>query len=154
MPAIVMNTRTGAVTEYDGFDDFNSITSTHAASSAGLFTLGGDTDDGEAIDATFLGPRLGGAEVRRPDQVNLAIRGPEGSAGEVRIAAGGKSQVKGTEFAYRLAVQKSGLSRCEKPGLGLRENFLAYGYRNLAGAAFTISQYLAEEIISTKRKAV
>lgn len=154
MTAIVMNTRTGAVTEYGDSFDFNSITSTHAASADGLFALGGDADVSEDIDAAWLGPKMGGLEVRRPDQVYAGVRGPADSTGKVRVVAGGKSAAAGTEWLYDITVQASGISRSTKPGMGIRENFLAYGYQNVDGAAFSMNLFQADEIISKQRKAV
>src|SRR5574343_21954 len=52
MNTIVMNTLTGAVTEYDWA--FQSITPTHAGGAAGLFLLGGDKDGALPIPANVL----------------------------------------------------------------------------------------------------
>lgn len=154
MTAIVMNTTTGAVTEYGASFTFNSITRTHAADGAKLHTLGGSSDNGAPISATWLGPQLGGLAVRRPDQVYAAVRGPAGSAGKVRVVAGGHKVARGTEWQYDLAVQPSGISRSQRPGLGIRENFLAYGYANVAGAPYVVSLFQVDEIMSNQRKAV
>ena len=44
MKTLVLNTLTGAVSEYDNFE-FDAITATHAGSATGLYALGGDLDD-------------------------------------------------------------------------------------------------------------
>lgn len=154
MTAIVMNTMTGAVTEYGASFDFNSITPTHAANASGLFALGGDTDAGVAIDAQWLGPKQGGVEERRPDQIYVGVRGPADSAGRVRVVAGGKKVAAGTEWQYDVAVASSGISRSTSPGRGIRENYLAYGYENVDGADFSITLLQVDEVISKQRKVV
>lgn len=152
MTTIVMNTRTTAVTEYDW--EFNSITSTHAASADGLFALGGDDDNGEDIAAAWLGPKLktSNGETRRPDAVFVGVRGDTGSTGKVRVVVGGKGAVEDTEYTYDVTVQASGISKA-LPGQGIRENYIAYGYENVSGADFSISHYQADEIISKQRRA-
>lgn len=56
MNTIVLNTLTGAVSEYDW--PFQSLTPTHAGDVTGLYALGGDTDAGRPIDAHITTPRL------------------------------------------------------------------------------------------------
>ncbi|HEY8360456.1 MAG TPA: hypothetical protein VIL30_23620 [Ramlibacter sp.] len=153
MTAIVMNTTTGAVTEYGAAFNFTAIARTLAADGAKLYELGGLTDASAAIAATWRGPMLGGLEVRRPEQVYAAVRGPADSAGKVRVLAGGKTVARGTEWLYDLTVQASGISRCTPPGKGIRENFLAYGYQNVAGAPFVITLFQVDETTSQQRKA-
>ena len=75
MNAIAFNTMTGAVSEYTGFG-FQSITPTHAGSSTGLFTLGGDTDAGLPIVATVTtgkktGVHAGRVAVRKTGSFNI-----------------------------------------------------------------------------------
>ncbi len=153
MTAIVMNTRTGAVTEYGASFAFAGITQTHAANSSGLYTLGGATDAGTAISATFRGPYMGVDSATAPGDVYVGIRGDEGAnKGNVRVLSGGKSAVRGTEWQYALYAQTSGISRA-KLGRGIRENFLAFGYVNTSGAAYTIRSMQVDINSSANRKA-
>ena len=155
MTAIVMNTRTGAVTEYGASFAFVGITPTHAANSSGLYTLGGETDAGTAISAPFRGPYVGGDSVSFAGDVYLGIRGGTGvdhGHGKVRVLAGGKSVARGTEWRYPISIQQSGISRAVL-GRGIRENFLAFGYINDSGAAYTIRSLQVDITSSKTRKA-
>lgn len=153
MTAIVMNTRTGAVTEYGATFAFVGITPTQAANASGLYTLGGDDDAGTAIAAPFRGPYQGTEPVMAPGNVYLGIRGDEGDdKGKVRVLAGGKSVARGTEWQYPLYAQGSGISRAIL-GKGIRENSLAFGYTNTAGAAYTIRSMQIDATSSKNRKA-
>lgn len=153
MTAIVMNTRSGAVTEYGAAFNFVGITPTHAANGSGLFTLGGDTDNGADIAASFRGPYQGGEAVLSVDSVHIGLRGDEGaSQGSVRVLAGGKAVARGTEWLYPVYAQRSGISRAVL-GRGIRENSLAFGYTNTGGAAFTIRSMMVELGGSRNRKA-
>lgn len=153
MTAIVMNTRTGAVTEYGSSFAFVGLTPTHAANASGLFTLGGETDAGTDITAPFRGPYLGAEPVMVSGNVYLGIRGDEGAdQGKVRVLAGGKAVARGTEWQYPLYAQSSGISRAIL-GRGIRENALAFGYVNTAGAAYTIRSMQVDINSSKNRKA-
>lgn len=153
MTAIVMNTRTGAVTEYGASFAFSGITPTHAANASGLYTLGGNTDAGTAITAPFRGPYIGADSVVVAGDVYVGIRGDEGAAqGQVRVLAGGKSVTRGTEWQYPLYAQSSGVSRA-KVGRGIRENALSFGYTNEGGAFYTIRSLQVELSSSKTRKA-
>ena len=153
MTAIVMNTRSGAVTEYGESFAFVGLTPTHAANASGLFTVGGETDDGTDIAASFRGPYQGGEAVLSVDSVHIGIRGDEGALqGYARVLAGGKTVARGTEWQYPVYVQRSGISRAVL-GKGIRENSLAFGYTNVDGAAFTIRSMMVELGGSKNRKA-
>lgn len=153
MTAIVMNTRTAAVTEYGSSFAFVGITPTHAANGTGFYTLGGETDAGTDIDAPFRGPYQGGESVLSVGDVYVGIQGDTGAAqGQVRVLAGGKSAARGTEWQYPLYAQSSGVSRAI-PGRGIRENSLAFGYVNEGGAAYTIRSLSVELGGSKNRKA-
>lgn len=153
MTAIVMNTRTGAVTEYGASFAFVGITPTHAANGSGLYTLGGETDAGADIAAQFRGPYQGGMAVLSVDSVHVGMRGDEGAnQGQVRVLAGGKSVARGTEWLYPVYAQRSGVSRAVL-GRGIRENSLAFGYANVGGAAFTIRSIEVGSASSKNRKA-
>ena len=132
MNAIAMNTMTGAVSEYTGFG-FQSITPTHAGSATGLFTLGGDTDAGLPIVATVTtGKQLWGGSLKKMLQmVYFSLKGSGTSAMTVH----GES----TAHSYPFPVRPTGQSR-SKPGLGIRENYLAFGYSNTDGADFQLDR--------------
>lgn len=153
MTAIVMNTRTAAVTEYGSSFAFVGITPTHAANATGLFTLGGETDEGVDIEAPFRGPYIGSDSVVSVGDVYVGIQGDTGAAqGQVRVLAGGKSAARGTEWQYPLYAQSSGVSRA-KVGRGIRENSLSFGYTNEGGAFYTIRSLQVELSSSKTRKA-
>lgn len=129
---IVLNTLTGAVTEYTGFG-FQSITPTHAGSAAGLFQLGGDTDAGAPIVANVLtGKQLWGESLKKfIEMVYFSLKG----SGTSRMTVVGESAA----YSYDFPVRPSGQSR-SKPGGGIRENYLAFGYSNKDGANFQLDR--------------
>ncbi len=138
MTTIVMNTATGAVSEYDWA--FQSITPTHAGDATGLYLLGGDSDGTAGdpvapvpIDGTFMCAKtlLGSSKKKGVDMVYLGIQGA--GAGLLRVAGAGGA------WEYPVQVLDAGMSRA-KPGMGIRENYLGLGYRNVAGAAFRIDR--------------
>lgn len=132
MNTIAFNTLTGAVTEYTGFG-FQSITPTHAGSAAGLFTLGGDTDAGQPIVAQVTtGKQLWGGSLKKTAQmVYFSLKG-EGTS---TLTVAGESAA----YSYSFPVRATGESRC-KPGQGIRENYLAFGYSNTDGAPFQLDR--------------
>lgn len=144
MNTIVMNTRTGAVSEYSGFD-FQSITPTHAGSAVGLYELGGDTDAGAPIVSVVTGPRLlwGSSKKKFVGGVYFSMQG----SGESECTLRGPA----AEYAYSFAVRASGESRAI-PGRGFRENYFDVTYRNPDGAAFKIDQIEVMESQSTNRR--
>lgn len=132
MNAIVMNTLTGAVTEYTNFS-FQSLTPTNAGSAAGLFLFGGDVDSATQIDANFtMGKTLQGTTLKKYiDMVYFAMKG----AGNVTLTVAGENNA----YSYSFPVLSSGESRC-KPGRGLRENYYAFGLSNQLGGDFEIDR--------------
>jgi hypothetical protein len=132
MNAIAFNTMTGAVSEYTGFG-FQSITPTHAGSATGLFTLGGDTDAGLPIVATVTtGKQLWGGTLKKVAQmVYFSLKG----SGTSTMAVVGEN----ASHSYPFPVRDTGQSR-SKPGLGIRENYLAFGYSNTDGADFQLDR--------------
>lgn len=130
--AIVLNTLTGAVSEYEGFA-FQSVTPSHAGSATGLFTLGGDTDAGLLIVAEIAtGKQLFGASVNKfLDLIYFSVRGSGISSLIVQGAI--------AAYVYTFPVRPTGESRA-RPGRGIRENYLAFGYSNTDGADFTLDR--------------
>lgn len=130
--AIVMNTLTGAVSEYDNFQ-FQSITPTLAGSATGLFALGGSTDVGSPIVSQVLsGKTLFGTSTKKfLDLVYFSLTGSGISSLIVQGAV--------AAYAYTFPVRPAGESRA-KPGRGIRENYLAFGYSNTDGADFRLDR--------------
>lgn len=146
---IVMNTMNAAVSEYDW--TLQSVTQTHGASATdGLCTLGGGVDRTADIDAEFLGPGLLSASghKQRTLEVVFAMRGSgnPGDQGTLRIKA------NGTEYGYLFPIRSTGVSRA-KPGRGIRENYVAYGFRNVDGADFRIDRIEPKPLESPLKKA-
>lgn len=140
MTTIVLNTTNAAVTEYDW--NFASLSAHHAADAAGLYALGGNTDAGAPIAASFLTGQQGGGKKLGLGSVYVAVEGTGG--GELLVAAPGGS------WAYPVTVRASGVSRA-KPGRGISENYLALGWRNVFGAAFRVDRIDADIIESPQR---
>lgn len=118
-----MNTRTGAVTEYQDFD-FNSFAMLDgryvAASSAGLFELLGDTDAGENIVARIKSGymQFGGTKLSRLDAAYIA------ATGEGRMIL--KIITKeGAEYVYQ-ADTRDGRSTKVHMGKGQRSRYFAF----------------------------
>lgn len=130
--AIVMNTLTGAVSEYDNFQ-FQSITPTVAGSATGLFALGGNTDLGLPIVSRVLtGKTLFGASVKKfLDLIYFSLLGSGTSSLIVQGAI--------AAYVYTFPVRAPGESRV-RPGRGIRENYLAFGYSNTDGADFRLDR--------------
>ncbi|MBD9406293.1 hypothetical protein IB236_13170 [Acidovorax sp. ACV02] len=140
MTTIVMNTLTGAVSEYDW--DFQSITPTHAGSAVALYALGGDTDAGQPIDATITTPKRVWGETTKSLMSGVYFA--------MQSAGNGVLQVHTPSDTYSYPVQSlpDGVSR-GVPGRGIRENYLGFSYKNVAGAFFRIDRM---EIPSIKTK--
>lgn len=144
MSAIVVNTLTGAVSEYAGFD-FQSITPTHAGSALGLYELGGDTDAGAPIVAEVVTGTTIWSEIKRKfmDSVYFAMTGSGTSTLTVKTPS--------AEYEYSFDVRSNGVSRAQ-PGRGIRENYLAFGYSNTDGADFRIDRIEVPQNPSKNRK--
>ncbi len=142
MNAIAVNTLTGAVSEYEGFS-FQSVTPTHAGDAAGLFALGGETDNGRVIVADIRLPvTLRENSLKQHiAMVYLSMRG----AGEAEFAVFGP---QGQSWSYPFPLRASEQTRCPV-GKGIRENYLGFGLRNPQGQAFTLDRV---EILSVKSK--
>lgn len=129
---IVMNTLTGAVSEYTNYA-FDSLTNTLAGDATGLYTLGGDTDNGtEIVSEVVTGKTLWGSSLKkRLDHVYFSMKG-EGS-GELIVRG------EADDYRYVFPVRASGQSR-SVPGKGIRENYLAFGFSNPDGEDFTLDR--------------
>lgn len=139
MNAIVMNTQTGAISEYTNFE-FHAITPTHAGSATGLFLLGGDLDLTAPIVANVVtGKPLWGRSLKKlVDMVYFSIKG----SGESQLTMYGETE----QYSYDFPIRASGESRA-KPGRGFRENYFAIGYSNVDGSYFELDQI---EVLDTQ----
>lgn len=144
MNAIVLNTLTGAVSEYTRFG-FQSITPTHAGSATGLFTLGGNTDDALTIVSVATTPKtlLSASLKKFIDMIFLSIKGTGTSAMTVTGAS--------LSYTYPFPVRAAGESR-SKPGKGIRENYLSFSYSNTDGADFQLDRIEVSVASSTTRR--
>lgn len=130
--AIVMNTLTGAVTEYTGFG-FQSITPTLAGSATGLFSLGGNLDVDQPIVAVVTtGKTTWGDTLKKfLDMLYYSMKGSGTSTATVIC--------ENNTYAYTFPVRSSGESRA-KPGRGIRENYMSFSYSNTDGADFRLDR--------------
>lgn len=143
MDAICINTLNGAVTEYDGFA-FQSITPDYAGNVLGLYRLGGDTDDGNPIQAEALTGKLLWADNRKKvmDCAWLSMLG----SGEGEFIVIGP-----VEWRYRFPVLSTGQSRAI-PGKGIRENYLCFGFANVGGVDFQLDRIEIQALESKQRR--
>lgn len=143
MTTIVMNTMTSAVTEYGW--TFQSITPEHAGDDNGLYLLGGDNDNGTAIAAEVRGGKHGGHKKMSVGTVWFGLLGALNTQGQLIVEG------EQAEWSYPVTVRPSGVTRTA-PGQGIRENYLALGYRNLNGADFRLDRIDAEIFESKQRR--
>ena len=145
MNPIVMNTLTGAVSEYAGQAGVNSISPNFAGSAEGLRVLGGDTDNGAPIVATVSIPKkLWGTSLRkRIAMVYLTWA----SSGPGVFTVRGESGA----WAYSVWAPVKGASRV-KPGQGIDENYLGFDFANSGGQAFTLDQIEVQMVKSANRR--
>ena len=132
MNTIVVNTLTGAVSEYTGFD-FHAITPTHTGSAVGLYALGGDFDVATTIVASAVTGKtlMGGSLKKLLDTIFFSLKGSGTSTATVYGEV--------DSYAYEFDVLATGESKA-KPGRGIRENYMAFGYSNTDGAAFQLDR--------------
>ena len=144
MNTIVMNTMTGAVSEYADFD-FHAVTPDYAGSASGLYELGGDLDVAALIVATVTtGKTLRDGTLKKfIDMLFFAIKGSGTSTATVYGEA--------DSYTYEFEVRASGESRC-KPGRGMRENYFAFSYSNIDGATFQLDRIEAIIAASNTRR--
>ncbi len=138
---IVMNTLTGAVSEYTGFP-FQSITPTHAGSAVGLWSLAGERDGDQPILSRFTTAQRqwGDGRQQHVPAVYLSMTGSGQCALTVHGAQGA--------WRYPFPVLATGRSRVT-PGRGIRENYLAFTFENPSGQAFALDRI---EILDTPSK--
>lgn len=143
MTTIVMNTLTGAVSEYDW--DFQSITPTHAGSAVALYALGGDTDAGRPIDATITTPKRVWGETLKSLMSGVYFAMQSTGKGVLQV------HTPSDTYSYPVLLLPDGVSRGE-PGRGIRENYLGFSYKNVAGAFFRIDRIEIPSIKSKSRR--
>ncbi len=131
MNTIILNTLTGAVTEYSDLG-FDSVTPTHAGSVNGLFQMIGNTDMGASIDASVETGKTAMGEARKKfvDTIFVGVKAP---AQAMRLTVMGESM----SWVYPLPITPAGVSRCV-PGRGIRENYLAFKLENVSGQDFAL----------------
>lgn len=131
MNTIVLNTLNGAVTEYTGFT--GAVTLTHIGNHDGLFALAGDTDAGTPVVSNVVtGKKQWGSSLKK--YVDILFFGLKG-LGQGRLTVFGEK----TSNSYNFAIEKGGESR-SKPGRGIRENYLAFGFSNPDGKDFQLDR--------------
>lgn len=144
MNTIVLNTLTGAVSEYTNHT-VNSITPGYAGSTAGLRKLGGNTDAGTLVVANVItGKKLWGASLKKfLSMVYLSLQ----CAGRGQLTVYGATN----SWPYVFPAFTTGQARCPT-GRGIRENYLAFGYRNLDGDDFRLDQIEVPLTTSSSRR--
>lgn len=142
MRAIVVNTASGAVSEYEDFY-FDSVTQGHIGGKPGLFAVGGTTDDGQLIVAHAITPPLlqQNLQKKRLAAVYVAAK----AEGDMQIHVHGQSM----QWQYPLHIRAGGMSRAT-PGRGICESYLAVGISNPQGQAFEIDSIAAEVVLSQR----
>lgn len=129
MKTIVVNTLNGAVTEYDW--PLVGLSRVHGVSAGALVSLGGSTDAGVPISAVFAtGLKAWGSTLRKFVAYVYFTMFCEGQC-EARVITPTDT------YVYPVDVRSDGASRAVT-GRGIRENYLAFGFANVAGAEFRI----------------
>jgi hypothetical protein len=130
MNTIVVNTLTGAVSEYTGFG-FQCLTPTHVGSATGLWALGGDTDDDQLIVSRAQTGKVnwGGSLKKSPGTVFFGIKGE----GVYALHVSGEND----DYTYSFTAASKGESRAQ-PGRGIFETYLSFGFSNPNGQDFKI----------------
>lgn len=132
MTTIVMNTKTGAVTEHD--HPLAQVTANFGASLSGLFSMGGNTDGGNSINASIATPRAIQKDSTQRNLVSDAYLAMDGAGRGVFTVIG-----KSVQWPYPFTVMATGVSRVPL-GRGIRENNLGFKYQNAGGADFSIDR--------------
>lgn len=133
MNTIVLNTLTGAVSEYTRFA-FHSITPTHAGSALGLFAFGGYMDvDLPIVSAVRTPAALKESTLKK--SISMLYFSMKGD-GTFQATVFGETQSWSYPFKAHPA---SGQTRCPV-GKGIRENYLGFGFSNPTGQGFSIDR--------------
>lgn len=145
MNTIVLNTLTGAVSEYTGWG-FQSVTPTQAGDALGLYTLGGDTDNGvlPIVAQVTTGKKQWGSSLRK--MLGLVYFALKGSGTSTLTVVGDAAT-----YSYPITIRPNAESRSQ-PGKGLREDYLAFGYSNADGADFQLDRIEVEVAASKTRR--
>lgn len=131
MNTIILNTMTGAVTEYSDLG-FDSVTREHAGSVNGLYHHSGPTDAGQPVVALIeTGKSSWGSDKKK--LVDTIFVGVKAAGAKMRMTVLGET----TFWAYDMTVLPGGVSRCQ-PGRGIRENYLAFRLENPQGEDFAL----------------
>lgn len=143
MTTLVMNTLTGAVSEYDW--EFQSFTETHAGDVTGLYELGGDKDALAFIEAEVqTGETLWDSSLKkRMDVIYYSIQGE----GDAVCTVSGKTD----SYEYNFPIRDAGESRAI-PGKGIRENYLSFGLKNSDGGDFVLDRIEVNVVQSSSRR--
>ena len=142
MNTIVMNTKTGAVSEH--VLPFHSLSENFGAGDTGLFALGGNLDGTAQIPASATTGKMlwGDSSKKHLSDAYLAMTG----AGLGVFTVHGKQ----VQFAYQFPVLPAGVSRA-KLGRGIKENYVAFTYQNVGGADFSIDRIEVRSFNSQRR---
>lgn len=144
MSVIVLNTLTGAVTEYGSFE-FESITPEYAANDSGLYQLGGGLDDQQPIISQIMtGLSQWESSVRKSVPMVYFTLEHEG-LGQLSVATPDQ------QYDYLFPMRPSWESRAQ-PGRGIYSHALAFGYSNPDGDDFVLSRWDIDLKESPKRR--
>lgn len=143
MPTIVMNTLSGAVTEYEW--TITSISAALAGSAGGVHSLAGASDAGSPIAASITtGKKLWG-DINKKFASCIYVAMSGSGIGRARV------ETIGQTYAYEFPVLASGISRAVT-GRGIRENYLGFGFDNVGGADFRIDSIEPVTATSSTRR--
>lgn len=130
MNTIVMNTMTGAVSEYSGFD-FHAITPTHAGSALGLYALGGDRDIAAPIVATAMTGKTALSDMLQKYLGNVYF--------SIKAIGSATMLVQDGTATYRYPLEMTSTKEPRGvPGRGIVDRFLSFGFENTDGCAFSL----------------
>lgn len=146
MTTIAFNLQSHAATEYDW--DFSSLSGRYATGAEGLLALGGDTDAGRQIAALATTPvsQHKSSLVKGVAMVYVSTPSAQVQGLEVLVEL-----PTGQRYAYALQQQARGVARAQ-PGRGIRESYLGFGVRNVAGADFEIERIEVQTHASATRR--
>jgi hypothetical protein len=142
-----VNTRTGAVTEYENWV-FNSFAPMGVkylgANSSGVYELNGPDDNGAQIIADLMGGQMqiGGSKFTAFKSAYLGVRGGGGFV--LKLVSG-----DGKTFTYDVSTQDMRTSRVNM-GKGLRARYFAYELTS-TGQDFDLDSIEFVPLISTRR---